>query len=141
ISQAGEILNAGTRAGELVSQLLAFSRRQMIKSKPIEVNQLIHTVERMLRRIIGEHIEFRTDLQAEAGWIRADPNQMEAVLLNLATNAQDAMSQGGVLAIETAALQVAEEQEHQLKLPAGSYVRLTVRDTGDGMDAETQQHI
>jgi PAS domain S-box-containing protein len=142
ISQAGEILNAGTRAGELVSQLLAFSRCQMIKPKPIDVNQLIHNVERMLRRIIGEHIEFRTDLQPEAGWIHADPNQMEAVFLNLATNAQDAMSRGGVLAIETAAVQVpAGQYEHQFKLPAGSYVRLTVRDTGDGMDAETQQHI
>jgi len=142
VSQAGEILNAGTRAGELVSQLLAFSRRQMIKSKPIEVNQLIHTVERMLRRIIGEHIVFRTELHTDACWIHADPNQMEAVLLNLVTNAQDAMPLGGLLAIETAAVQVAEgQQEKQLKLPAGSYVRLTVRDTGDGMDAETQQHI
>jgi PAS domain S-box-containing protein len=141
VSQAGEILNAGTRAGELVAQLLAFSRRQMIKSKPIEVNQLIHTVERMLRRIIGEHIEFRTDLQADAGWILADPNQMEAVLLNLVTNAQDAMPQGGMLSIETAAIRVAEWQEQQLKLPAGSYVRLSVGDTGEGMDAETQQHI
>ena len=97
VSQASEILGAGTRAGELVSQLLAFSRRQMIKPKPIEINQLIHDVERMLRRIIGEHIEFRTDLNPDAGWIHADPNQIEAVLLNLATNAQDAMAKGGVL--------------------------------------------
>ena len=142
VSQASEILGAGTRAGELVSQLLAFSRRQMIKPKPIEINQLIHNVERMLRRIIGEHIEFRTDLQSGAGWIHADPNQIEAVLLNLATNAQDAMAKGGVLEVATAAVRVAPGQEEtRLELPAGSYVRLTVCDTGHGMDAETQQHI
>jgi signal transduction histidine kinase/FixJ family two-component response regulator len=142
VSQAGEILSAGERAAELVSQLLTFSRRQMIKPKPIEINQLIHSVERMLRRIIGEHIEFRAELQPEVGWIHADPNQIEAVLLNLATNAQDAMSQGGVLSIETAAVEVADgRQKHPLELPPGSYVRLVVRDTGDGMDAETQQHI
>src|SRR3954451_13176011 len=142
VSQAGDILSAGNRAGELVSQLLAFSRRKMIKPKPIEMNQLIHDVERMLRRVIGEHIEFRTDLQPDAGWIHADPNQMEAVLLNLATNAQDAMSTGGILHIETAAVCVpAEIEEQRHELPAGSYVRLSIRDTGHGMDAETQQHI
>ena len=73
----------------------------MIKPKPIEINQLIHNVERMLRRIIGEHIEFRTDLHSDAGCIHADPNQIEAVLLNLATNAQDAMARG-LLEIATA---------------------------------------
>jgi two-component system cell cycle sensor histidine kinase/response regulator CckA len=114
----------------------------MIKPKPIEMNQLIHNVERMLRRVIGEHIELRTDLQPDAGWIHADPNQMEAVLLNLATNAQDAMSKGGTLDIETATIEIAAGQdEGRLKLPAGSYVRLTIRDSGHGMDAETQQHI
>jgi PAS domain S-box-containing protein len=142
IKQADEILSAGMRAAELLSQLLTFSRRQLIKPKPIEINQLIHNVERMLRRVIGEHIEFRTEFQAKAGWIHADPNQMEAVLLNLATNAQDAMSHGGVLSIETAVVEVVEGQEkHHLELRPGSYVRLVVRDTGDGMDAETQQHI
>ena len=142
VSQAGDILSAGTRASELVSQLLAFSRRQMIKPKPIEMNQLIHNIERMLRRLIGEHIELRTDLHPDAGWIHADPNQMEAVLLNLATNAQDAMAQGGILEIRTAAITVdSGHDEARLKPPAGGYVRLTVRDTGHGMDAETQQHI
>jgi PAS domain S-box-containing protein len=142
VSQAGDILSAGTRAGELVSQLLAFGRRQMIKPKPVEINQLIHDVERMLRRIIGEHIELRTSLQPDAGWINADPNQIEGALLNLATNAQDAMVKGGMLTIETAAVQVtAGAEEARIKVPAGAYVRLTVKDTGHGMDAETQQHI
>jgi PAS domain S-box-containing protein len=142
VGQAAEILSAGTRAGELVSQLLAFSRRQMIKAKPIDINQLVQSVERMLRRIIGEHIEFRTELDPAAGWIRADPNQMEAVLLNLVTNAQDAMANGGVLSIGTAPVEVTPDRWSQHpELPVGSYVRLAVRDTGHGMDSETQQHV
>jgi len=140
--QAEEILSAGNRAAELVCQLLTFSRRQVIKPKLIEINHLVQDVERMLRRIIGEHIEFRTSLDPEAGWIDADVNQMEAVLLNLATNARDAMPNGGVLSIETARVEVvADRQPWKQGPPAGSYVRLVVRDTGHGMDAETQQHL
>jgi PAS domain S-box-containing protein len=142
VSQAEEILGAGTRAAELVSQLLAFSRRQMINPRPLEINQLIQNVERMLRRVIGEHIQFRTVLDPDAGWIQADLNQMEAVLLNLSTNAQDAMPEGGVLSIETARLDVkADGQSPPRDLPTGSYVCLTVRDNGHGMDAQTQQHL
>ena len=140
--QAEEILSAGNRAAELVCQLLTFSRRQVIKPKLIEINHLVQDVERMLRRIIGEHIEFRTSLDPEAGWIDADVNQMEAVLLNLATNARDAMPNGGVLSIETARVEVvADRQPWKQGPPAGSYVRLVVRDTGHGMDAETHQHL
>jgi PAS domain S-box-containing protein len=138
-SQADEILNSGARAAELVSQLLTFSRRQLIKPTPIEINGLVHDVERMLRRLIGEHIDFRTRLAPDAGWIRADRNQMEAALMNLATNARDAMPRGGVLTIETARVEVPAESE--LELPAGSYVELIVRDTGHGMDAQTRQHL
>jgi PAS domain S-box-containing protein len=138
-SQAEEILNSGTRAAELVSQLLTFSRRQLIKPTPIEMNSLVRDVERMLRRLIGEHIEFRTRLAPDAGWIRADRNQMEAALMNLATNARDAMPRGGVLTVETARVEVTPTS--QLDLPAGWYVQLVVRDTGQGMDAQTQQHL
>jgi PAS domain S-box-containing protein len=138
-SQAEEILNSGTRAAELVSQLLTFSRRQLIKPTPIEINGLVHDVERMLRRLIGEHIEFRTRLASDAGWIRADRNQMEAALMNLATNARDAMPRGGVLTIETARVEVPMGSE--LDLPAGWYVQLIVRDTGHGIDAQTRQHL
>jgi PAS domain S-box-containing protein len=142
VSQASEILSAGTRAGELISQLLAFSRRQMIRPKPIEVVQLIRDVERMLRRIVGEHIEVKTNLAPDSGWIRADVNQMEAVMLNLATNAQDAMPVGGVLSVESGPVEIAEGQSPGLlSLAPGSYVRISVRDTGHGMDEETQQHI
>jgi PAS domain S-box-containing protein len=141
-SQAEEILGAGTRAASLVAQLLAFSRRQMIVPRPMEMNKLILDVERMLRRVIGEHIQIRTRLDPNAGWINADLNQMESVLLNLSTNAQDAMVQGGVLSIETARLDVkAGSHAVQPDLPAGSYVCLKVRDNGHGMDVYTQQHL
>jgi PAS domain S-box-containing protein len=139
-SQVKEILHAGNRAADLVSQLLTFSRRQVIKPKPLEINQLVRDLERMLRRLIGEHIDFRTALDPDAGWIVADPNQMTAVLMNLATNARDAMPGGGILWIETAHAE-AGSHGYDLEMPAGSYVRLIVRDTGHGMSAETQQHL
>src|SRR5207249_3304299 len=127
-SQAEEILNAGNRAAELVSQLLTFSGRQLIKPKSFEINHLVQDVERMLRRIIGEHIEFRTQLDPEAGWIQADVNQMETVLLNLATNARDAMPDGGVLSIETTHVEVvAVRRKWSQEPPPGSYVRIVVR--------------
>lgn len=138
-SQAEEILNSGTRAAELVSQLLTFSRRQLINPTPIEINDLVQDVERMLRRLIGEHIEFRCRLAPDAGWIRADRNQIESVLINLATNARDAMPNGGVLSIETSRIQVTTPSE--LGLPPGWYLRLIVCDSGHGMDAQTQQHL
>ena len=141
-SQAAEILDAGNRAEDLVSKLLSFSRRQVIKPKPLDVNQLVLNIERMLGRLIGEHIELRTSLDPDTGWIVADPNQIEAALMNLATNARDAMPNGGVLSIETAKVEILEDRStRDPDLPAGLYVRLAVTDTGYGMDAETQQHI
>jgi PAS domain S-box-containing protein len=142
VSQVEEILGAGTRAAELVSQLLSFGRRQMIKPRPLEVVQFIRNVERMLRRIIGEHIEFRTELDSQAGWFHADLNQMEGVLLNLATNARDAMPDGGILSISTSRVDiVADRLRPELDIPVGSYVRIVVKDTGCGMNSETQQHL
>jgi signal transduction histidine kinase len=139
-SQVQEILHAGNRAADLVSQLLTFSRRQVIKPKSLEINQLVRDLERMLRRLIGEHIDFRTALEPDAGWIVADPNQMTAVLMNLATNARDAMPGGGVLWIETSRAEVGTNGQ-QVDIPVGSYVQLIVRDTGHGMSAETQRHL
>jgi PAS domain S-box-containing protein len=142
LGQAEEILGAGTRAADLVSQLLAFSRRQMIKPRPLEVNQFVLDVQRILERVIGEHVELRTNLRADAGWIHADQNQMEGVLLNLSTNARDAMAEGGVLTIETERVEVlADRPIPGIDLDPGSYVRLAVKDTGLGMDGETQQHL
>jgi len=141
-SQAEEVLVAGSRAAELVSQLLTFSRRQMIKPRDLEVNQFVSDVKRMLKRVIGEHIDLRDYLHPDAGWIRADLNQMEGVLLNLATNARDAMPEGGLLTIETFPVDIARDQAApEFGLPPGQYVRLTVRDTGHGMDAETKLRL
>jgi two-component system, cell cycle sensor histidine kinase and response regulator CckA len=140
--QAEEILNAGNRAGDLVAQLLTFSRRQVIQPEPLAINKLVNDVEKMLRRLIGEHIELRTSLDPEAGFILADQNQMAAVLMNLATNARDAMPHGGALSIETRLVQVmAGSKLAQAELPPGKYLCLAVRDTGCGMDAEMQQHV
>jgi two-component system, cell cycle sensor histidine kinase and response regulator CckA len=99
-------------------------------------------VERILRRVMGEHVALETVLEPNAGWIFADRNQMDGVLLNLAANARDAMPSGGRLTVETACVHVAPGQPPpHPELSAGSYVRLVVRDTGHGMDPETQQHI
>lgn len=142
VSQVEEILGAGNRAAELVSQLLTFSRRQMIKPRPLEVNQFVRDIERMLRRVIGEHIELRTNLRTDAGWIHADLNQMERVLLNLSTNARDAMAGGGVLTIETSRVEVLPGRPlPEMDLAPGSYVCLAVRDTGQGMNNETKQRL
>ena len=140
---AEEIVSAGTRAADLVSQLLTFSRRRITQPKAIEANQLVRDMEGMLRRIITEHIELTTVLDPDSGWIQADVNQMEAVLLNLATNARDAMPSGGVLLIETARVEVSavDQRLAGTNLAPGSYVRLTVKDTGQGMSKETKRHL
>ncbi len=96
----------------------------------------------MLERVVGEHIELRTTLRGDAGWIHADLNQMEGVLLNLSTNARDAMAGGGVLTIETERVDVSADRPiPRLDLAPGSYVRLIVKDTGHGMDGVTQQRL
>jgi PAS domain S-box-containing protein len=143
LSHAEEILNAGNRASNLVAQLLSFSRRQIIKPAPLEVNQLVADVERMLSRLIGEHIDFQTTLDPDAGWILADHSQMTAVLMNLVSNARDAMPQGGILTIATSRVGAGRQQPPRMHLSAdsGDYVRLTITDTGHGMDAATRQHI
>jgi PAS domain S-box-containing protein len=140
---AEEIVSAGTRAADLVSQLLTFSRRRITQPKPIEANQLVRDMEGMLRRIITEHIELTTVLDPDSGWIQADVNQMEAALLNLATNARDAMPTGGVLWIGTARVEVTamDKRLGGAGMTPGSYVRLSVRDTGQGMNKETQRHL
>ena len=136
---AEEIVAAGKRAAELVSQLLTFSRKRVIQPKPIEVNQLVRDMERMLQRVITEHIELSTHLDPDTGWIMADANQMEAVLLNLSTNARDAMPNGGILAITTERIEIPAADESGLA--PGPYVRIAVKDTGLGMDAKTKQHL
>jgi PAS domain S-box-containing protein len=139
-----EIGAAADRAAALTRQLLAFSRRQILQPRVVNLEEMVRNVERMLGRIIGEDIELETRLSAE-GRVRADVSQLEQVLLNLAVNARDAMPEGGKLLIETADAEVLEGDEHNHPargpMPAGSYVRLAVSDTGIGMDRRALSHI
>ena len=121
-SDIDEILRSADRAGELTRHLLAFSRRQRLEPVALELNGLIANLDRLLRRLIGEHIEFVTLFADEPCWVEADPGQLEQVLVNLAVNARDAMPAGGTLTIA---------------ITAGEQAVLTVTDTGHGMDAET----
>ena len=137
-----EIKKAGDRAASLTRQLLAFSRKQVMQPKVIDLNSVVAELERMLVRMIGEDIEMRTMLQPDLGNVKADPGQMEQVIMNLVLNARDAMPAGGKLTIETANgyLDETYAQQHVAVLP-GAYVMLAVSDNGAGIDEETQQHI
>jgi PAS domain S-box-containing protein len=137
-----EIKRAAERAAGLTRQLLAFSRRQVLQPKAIDLNALINDTGKMLRRLIGENIEFVTVLRNEAGLIFADPGQVEQVLVNLVVNARDAMPDGGKLVIQTASVELDESYTNMhVAVTPGQYVMLAVSDTGTGMDAETQARI
>jgi len=137
-----EIKKAADRAASLTRQLLAFSRKQVMQPRVFDLNVVIADLERMLGRMIAENIELRTRLQTKLGNVRADPGQIEQVIVNLAVNARDAMPFGGKLTIETANIYLDETYAQQhLAVTPGPYVLLAVSDTGMGMDAETQQHI
>ena len=137
-----EIRNAGLRAAELTRQLLAFSRRQVLTPKVLEVNAVVANMNRMVRRLIGDDIELVTALDPAAGAVNADPGQLEQVLLNLAVNARDAMPTGGRLTIESTHVTLtAEYAERRHRVPPGDYVCLAVTDTGTGMDEATQAHL
>jgi two-component system cell cycle sensor histidine kinase/response regulator CckA len=137
-----QIKKAGQSAASLTRQLLAFSRQQVLDPRVLDLNSIVLNVQKMLRRLIGEHIELKTNLDPALGCVKADQSQIEQVILNLAVNARDAMPQGGKLLIETAKVNLDEDyaRRHPPQLP-GAYVLLTVADTGIGMDAETQARI
>ena len=137
-----EIHRAADRAAALTQQLLAFSRRQVLQPKVINVNALVVNVEKMLRRLIGEDVQLEAALAEDVGRVRADPGQLEQVLVNLAVNARDAMPGGGRLTIETSNIELdaAYATEHRTVAP-GPYVLIAVSDTGTGMSADTQSHI
>ncbi len=139
---AEEVLKAGDRAAELVNQLLAFSRRQMMQPRVVDLNLLLRESEKMLRRLIGEDIKLNVLLSPEAGNIRVDPGHLQQIVFNLAVNARDAMPQGGKLTIETAPAHLDEEyaRTHAGVVP-GEYVMIGISDTGHGMDAETKRHM
>ena len=138
----GEILGAANRAAGLTRQLLAFSRRQVLQPKTIDLSELTHDLEKMLSRLLPENIELVTNLARPLGFVSADSGQIEQVILNLVVNARDAMPQGGRLVVETADVDL---DEYSPMLPpgagAGPFVLLTVSDTGHGMDEQTRLKI
>jgi PAS domain S-box-containing protein len=139
---AHEIANAAERATALTRQLLAFSRKQMLTPKVLDLNHVITENLKMMTRLIGEDIDLVMVPGAELGSIKTDPGQIEQVIMNLAVNARDAMPQGGKLTIETANVSLDENYAHfHAPVKPGEYVMLAVSDTGAGMDAETQSHI
>ena len=137
-----ETLKAGERAKLLVDQLLTFSRKQEHDPKVMSLNAIVSDFESMLRPLIGRHIELITILDPAVGHVKVDPGQFEQVIMNLVTNARDAMPHWGKVTIETANVTPVEAMAHQLILSkSGPYVKLAVSDTGCGMSAETQAHI
>jgi len=140
--KARSIQQAADRATTLTRQLLAFSRKQLLELKVVDVNSIVEDMERLLRPLIGETVELATNLAPEAGHIRADAGQLEQVLMNLVVNAKDAMPSGGKLTIQTQNV-VVDENHHrgQTFIRPGQYVTLSVSDTGTGMDKETQSRI
>ena len=139
---ADEVCKAGDRAASLTRQLLIFSRQHVVEPQVLDLNTIVTGIDKMLRRVIGEDVEVVTILGSALGAIKADPGQLEQVILNLAINSRDAMSRGGKLSIETSSIELAETILHPHgELAPGKYVVLSVSDNGCGMDAETQGRI
>ncbi|HEX7495080.1 MAG TPA: PAS domain S-box protein [Candidatus Limnocylindrales bacterium] len=142
VEEVDEILLAGERAATLTRQLLAFSRRQVLQPRALNLNESIEELRSMLGRLIGEDVVLKTVLDPDLGLVRADPGQLTQVLVNLAVNARDAMPRGGDLTLETRNVRLDETfaAAHEGVRP-GPHVMLSVSDTGAGMDAETQAHL
>jgi len=136
-----QIRRAADRAASLTQQLLAFSRKQVLQPKVLDLNDAVADVQKMLSRVIGEDIELIASLHPSLASVKADPGQIEQVLMNLAVNARDAMPHGGKLMMETANVEVGAELARDLDLVPGKYAVLRVTDTGHGMDAGTLAHI
>lgn len=139
---AEQILKAGERAAMLTKQLLTFSRRQALQPKVLDLSNVVSGLSVMLERLIGEDIELHLSAGQDLGQVSADPGQIEQVIMNLVVNARDAMPDGGILTVETANADVDESPGSQRAgVKSGSYVRLTVRDTGHGMDAAVKARL
>ena len=138
-----EIKKAADRATGLTRQLLSFSRRQFVETKVVDLNTLVANIDGMLRRLIGEDlVELSTELDPSTCLMKADPGQIEQVIMNLVVNARDAMPRGGRLTVETRNVTIGEEVRlDAVGVVPGSYVLLTVRDTGHGMDSEVRLHL
>lgn len=137
------ILSAGQQAATLTRHLLAFSQKQVLHPRVVDLNQFVTEIEARVSQVVGEHVEVRVRTEARQGHIRADPTQLEQVILNLAANARDAMPRSGVLMITTGDTVIPEptEAEDGVHLEAGRFVTLEVADTGTGMDAETEARM
>jgi PAS domain S-box-containing protein len=139
---AEEVLKAADRAAALTKQLLAFSRRQVMQPRVLNVNELLHETEKMLRRLLGEDIELTLMLQPSIGNVKADPGHIEQAIFNLAVNGRDAMPRGGRITIETASVDLDEAYVRtHLGVKPGRYIMIAVSDTGHGMSTETRRHI
>jgi two-component system, cell cycle sensor histidine kinase and response regulator CckA len=137
-----EIRSAGERAAALTRQLLAFSRRQMLQPQTVNINDLILEIQKLLRRLIGEDVELVTLLGEDLLAVRVDPASIEQVLINLAVNARDAMPHGGRITIETANVDLDRAfTDRHAPMEPGEYVLIAVTDTGQGMDAATQERV
>ena len=137
-----EIHRAAKRAGALTGQLLAFSRKQVLQPRVLNLNEAVQNMEKMLRRLIGEDIDLSTVFESSLGHVKADPGQIEQVIMNLAVNARDAMPRGGKLTISTS--NVVIDQRSNLRnrtLEAGQYIMLAISDNGMGMSEEVQSHL
>lgn len=132
-----EILRAGTRAADLTQRLLAFSSRQPVEKRPLNLNELVPDALSMLRPLIGDHIDLSVALGQESLTVEADPSELQQVLTNLIVNARDAVSGGGTISISTAPFEASQDGD----MPRGRYCRLSVIDDGRGMDAETCERI
>jgi two-component system, cell cycle sensor histidine kinase and response regulator CckA len=136
-----QIVKAASRAGELTRQLLAFSRRRNLQPKVLDLNRLVASLSTMLRRLIGEDIELRLALGEDAGQVRADPEQIEQVLMNLAGNARDAMPRGGILSIRTGSVEISSESLGPPPTKPRPRVLLEIGDSGVGMDESVRARI
>jgi signal transduction histidine kinase len=138
---ARQIREAAERAADLTRRVLSFGRREPCQPRPLDLRKAVLDIEKILRRTLGAHIELSSDLHAAGSLVRADPTQLEQVLLNLAVNARDAMSEGGRLHIATRNVEVAEAEAKRDEIRAGRYVELIVQDTGCGMPPEVAARV
>jgi PAS domain S-box-containing protein len=137
-----EIAKAASRGASLTNQLLAFSRKQILQPQLINLNEVVLDMDKMMRRLIGEDIDLVTSIDQKLGAVKADPGQIEQIIMNLAVNARDAMPHGGSLTIATANVDLDQAYTRsRVGVAPGPYVMLAISDTGVGMDAETMSHI
>jgi two-component system, cell cycle sensor histidine kinase and response regulator CckA len=140
-AEVEEVRKAADRAALLTQQLLAFSRKQVLAPKVLDLNTIVTNMDRLMRRLLGEDVNLITNLDGNLGRTKADPGQIEQVIMNLAVNARDAMAEGGTVTIETSNVMLDEFQSREFAVTAGMYVLLCFSDTGHGMSAETRARV